>query len=42
MCSYYELFWNMETHGLLDIDNDLHMQALHFVFLPRIQVYVCL
>uniref|UniRef100_A0A7M5X2K0 Integrase catalytic domain-containing protein n=1 Tax=Clytia hemisphaerica TaxID=252671 RepID=A0A7M5X2K0_9CNID len=35
-CTYYYLFHTMETNGILDRNNDRHIFALHFVFLPRI------
>ena len=33
---YYCVLTSLETQGLLDIDNDVHMFCLHFVFEPRI------
>lgn len=33
---YYELFTRMQLEGILDIGNNLHMYALHYVYLPRI------
>lgn len=33
---YYQLFWYLEDTNLLDIDNDLHLFCLHYVFLPRL------
>ena len=33
---YYQLFWYMEDSGLLDIDNEVHMYTLHYIFIPRI------
>ena len=33
---YYRLFYYLEQLGLLDPLNDLHLWALHFVYLPRI------
>ena len=38
-CTYlfYQLFYFMEDNGILDIDNEIHIQALHIVFKPRIQ-----
>ena len=35
--SYYLLFYAMEEHGYLDPLNELHLFALHFVFIPRIR-----
>jgi hypothetical protein len=34
---YYEVFSHFDSRGLLDAGNDLHIELLHFVFLPRIQ-----
>ena len=34
--SYYTVFHVMEAHGILNIENDIHLWALHFVFKPRI------
>ena len=33
---FYHLFCYMEACGVLDITNELHLAALHYVFLPRI------
>ena len=33
---YYQLFHYMEDTGVLDVDNELHLFALHYIFLPRI------
>ena len=33
---YYELFHYLEDTGLLDIENELHIFSLHYVFLPRL------
>lgn len=33
---YYRLFLYMEDNCLLDVDNEVHMFALHYIFLPRI------
>lgn len=37
-CTYvfYHLFYQMESSGVLDPTNELHLFALHFVFVPRI------
>lgn len=32
---FYNLFWHMEEERLLDVDNEIHVFALHYVFLPR-------
>uniref|UniRef100_A0A8W8MCH0 Integrase core domain-containing protein n=1 Tax=Magallana gigas TaxID=29159 RepID=A0A8W8MCH0_MAGGI len=36
--TYYRLFQFMEEQHILDVSNELHMQVLHFVFLPRMQL----
>ncbi len=33
---YYSLFYHMEDSGILDVNNDLHLFCIHYVFLPRI------
>ncbi len=33
---FYDLFYFLEQHGLLDPLNELHLFALHYVYLPRI------
>ena len=33
---YIFLFDSMEKSGILDIDNDVHLFALHYIYLPRI------
>lgn len=33
---YYNLFYVMEHCGMLDSTNELHLFALHFVYVPRI------
>ena len=33
---FYRLFYHMEHHGLLSATNELHLFALHYIFLPRI------
>ena len=33
---YHSLFYHMEINNILDIDNDIHLFALHFVFERRI------
>ena len=37
-CTYvfYHIFYHMESSGVLDPTNELHLFALHFVFVPRI------
>jgi hypothetical protein len=34
---YHRLFYFMESQGILDPLNEVHMYALHFVYLPRIR-----
>jgi hypothetical protein len=34
---YYEMFYEMEDEGLLNLENDVHMFILHYIFLPRIR-----
>ncbi|XP_057293358.1 uncharacterized protein LOC130621985 [Hydractinia symbiolongicarpus] len=36
LCAYRELFNQMETLNILDVKNDIHLFALHYVFKPRI------
>ncbi|XP_052394883.1 uncharacterized protein LOC127942919 [Carassius gibelio] len=33
---YYNLFHFLEAESILDIDNEMHIWALHFVYVPRI------
>ena len=33
---FYHLFYFMENHALLDVDNEVHMFCLHYVFMQRI------
>ena len=33
---YYNLFFHLEECGILNIANPLHLYALHYVFIPRI------
>ncbi len=33
---YYNLFHFLESEGIVDIDNEMHLWALHYVYLPRI------
>lgn len=34
---YYDLFTRLENSNLLDLDNDTHILALHYAFLPKLQ-----
>lgn len=36
LVGFYEIFHQMENDCLLDINNDIHMFSLHYVFIPRI------
>ncbi|KAK7157551.1 hypothetical protein R3I93_008903 [Phoxinus phoxinus] len=33
---YYDLFNFLESEGIVDVDNEMHMWALHLVYIPRI------
>ncbi|XP_013889899.1 uncharacterized protein LOC106537082 [Austrofundulus limnaeus] len=33
---YYDLFHFLESEGIIDADNEMHIWALHYVYLPRI------
>lgn len=43
-CTYlfYNLFYHMEEQGVLDASNELHLAALHYVFLPIINRHLLL
>lgn len=34
--TFYQLFYHLEDCGVLDVTNELHLFALQYVFLPRI------
>ena len=36
LCLYKDLFYHLESIGLLDPNNDLDLFYLHYVFIPRI------
>lgn len=36
LCFYYDLFHFMEEHGILDPLNEIHIYALHYVFMGKI------
>ena len=36
LCLYYNLFYFLEDSLILDCNNPIHMQALHAVYMPRI------
>ncbi|CAG2242311.1 unnamed protein product [Mytilus edulis] len=35
---YYDLFTFMEREGILDMESEIHLWSLHYVFMPRIQI----
>lgn len=37
---FHSLFWHLECEGLLCPDDETHMFALQWVFLPRIQMHL--
>ena len=37
---FYFLFYALEAVGLLDLDNEIDLSALHAVFLPKIQSHL--
>lgn len=37
---YYEAFIYLESNGLLEIDNEIHLYCLHYVFTPRINKHL--
>ena len=41
-CTYlfYQLFYYMEVQEILKADNEFHLAALHYVFLPRINLHL--
>ena len=43
-CTYifYNLFYHMENEGILDPSNEVHLAALHYVFLPIINRHLLL
>ena len=36
VCLFYHLFYHLESCGVLDPTNNVHIFALHYVFIPRI------
>lgn len=38
--AFQHLFFHMESEGILQPDNEMHLLALHFVYLPRIHAAV--
>ena len=36
VCLFYHLFYHLESCGVLDPNNNVHIFALHYVFIPRI------
>ncbi|KAI7810041.1 hypothetical protein IRJ41_020752, partial [Triplophysa rosa] len=39
---FYCLFYGMESESLLDPDNEVHLYALHWIFLPQLQRHLTL
>ena len=37
---YHDAFTYLENHGLLEIDNEIHLFCLHYVFVPRINQHL--
>lgn len=37
---FYQTFMTMENNGTLDPDNEIHLFALHWIFLPQIQKHL--
>lgn len=37
LCTFHELFYEMESIGILDADSDVDLFVLHCIFLPRIR-----
>ena len=37
---FYNVFWYMEEEQLLDVENEIHLFAMHYVFLPRINMAI--
>ena len=35
---YYQIFYHMEDLGLLNIENEIHLFSLHYIFMPRINM----
>lgn len=33
---FYQLFYYLEQHGILDPNDDIHLYALHYVYIPRV------
>ncbi|CAG7831034.1 unnamed protein product, partial [Allacma fusca] len=40
LANYYKLFSNLESFGLLNINNESHIAMLHYVFMPRINSHL--
>ena len=32
---YYDLFHHLESEGIPDVDNEMHLQAVHYIYLLR-------
>ena len=37
---FYVLFYSMEDCGILDVNDEIHLMALHCVYLPRVQKHL--
>lgn len=33
---FYRLFYYLEEQGVLNPDNDVHIYALHYIYIPRV------
>lgn len=40
ICLFYHIFTYLECQNLLDVNNEVDVKALHFVFIPRIQEHL--
>ena len=38
---YYSVFFYLEEAGYLDLNNNVHMFCLHYVFIDRINKHIC-
>lgn len=36
VCLFYHLFYHFESCGILDPENNVHLFALHYIFIPRV------
>lgn len=35
---FYEMFYRMEEATILNIENDIHLFCLHYIYIPRINI----